>query len=80
MYPVDAARSDMITRAIAVTYDPENYQATDRERSEMYQAISSEKANTSIADYVWLPIRIEQSCGDQGSEIRIGWLDQWKID
>ena len=79
-YPVDAVRSDMFTRTIASTYDPENYNATDSERMEMYQAISSEKANTSIADYVWLPFRMTETSDGQCSEIRIVWQNQWKIE
>lgn len=79
-YPVDAARADMFTRTIAGTYDRENYHASDREREEMYQAISSEKANTSIADYVWLPFRMTESSDGQCPEIRIVWQDRWKTD
>lgn len=30
--------------------------------------------NTSIADYVWLPLRFD------GDMIYIDWLDEWKIE
>lgn len=33
-----------------------------------------ETANTSIADYVWLPLRFE------GDAVRIEWLDEWSPD
>ncbi len=54
--PVDARLADVFTRVIAGTYDPEHYQATDEERREMYAANKLETADTSIADYVWLPV------------------------
>lgn len=79
-YPVDAERSDMITRAIACTYDSENYKATESERREMYEAVSSEKADTSISDYVWLPFRMTESSDGECPEIRIVWRNRWKID
>ena len=75
-YPVDAERSDMITRAIACTYDSENYQATESERREMYEAVSAEKADTSISDYVWLPFRMTES----SDEIRIVWRNRWTVN
>ena len=46
----------MFTRVIAGNYDPAHYQASDEERQEMYAANKLEEANTSIADYVWLPV------------------------
>lgn len=30
--------------------------------------------NTSIADYVWLPLRFE------GEKVCIDWLDEWRIE
>lgn len=30
--------------------------------------------NTSIADYVWLPLRFE------GDMVRIDWLDEWRVE
>ncbi len=70
--PVDARLADIFTRVIAGTYDPEHYQATDAERREMYTANQLENANTSIADYVWLPIEWE------GGRPVLRWQDAWK--
>jgi len=35
---------------------------------------SSHPANTSIADYVWLPLRFE------GEMVYIDWKDRWSLD
>ncbi len=69
--PVDARLADVFTRVIAGTYDPERYQATDDERREMYAANRLETADTSIADYVWLPIEWENS------RPVLRWRDAW---
>ena len=70
-YPVDARIADLFTRVVASTYDPEHYAATDAERQEMYAANVLENANTSVSDYVWLPITLEN-----GKPL-IRWLDRW---
>ena len=69
---VDARLADVFTRVIAGTYDPEHYQATEEERREMYEANKLETADTSIADYVWLPIEWES-----GKPV-LRWQDSWK--
>lgn len=35
---------------------------------------STQMNNTSIADYVWLPLRFE------GDMVRIDWLDEWRVE
>ena len=35
---------------------------------------SDRKANTSLADYVWLPLRFD------GDRVLIDWLDEWRIE
>ncbi len=70
---VDARLADVFTRVIAGTYDPEHYRATEEERREMYAANKLETANTSIADYVWLPIEWE----DEKPVLR--WREAWSI-
>ncbi len=69
--PVDARLADVFTRVIAGNYDPAHYQASDEERREMYAANKLEEANTSIADYVWLPI-----VWSNGRPV-ICWQDAW---
>ena len=79
-YHVDARIADLFTRVIASNYVPDSYQATDEERREMYAANVLETADTSIADYVWLPLRIEKPSGahPQG-RVWIEWKDRWTI-
>ncbi len=70
---VDARLSDLFTRVIAGTYDPENYHSTDEEKKEMYAANKLDTANTSVADYVWLPIE-----WDNDKPV-IRWQSEWRI-
>lgn len=70
-YPVDAGLADLIERVIASHYDPERYQVTAQERQEFMGSPMLEAANTSIADYVWLPLTFE------GDQVRICWQDEW---
>ena len=65
-------RNPKANEVIAGTYDPEQYQATDSERREMYAAKQLETANTSIADYVWLPIEWEND------KPVLRWQDSWQ--
>ncbi len=71
--PVDKKLADVFTRVIAGNYEPDKYKATDDEKKEMYMANKLDKAYTSVADYVWLPIEWE----DQKPVIR--WRDEWKV-
>lgn len=72
-YPVDAHRADLFTRAIAAHFEPERYQITSAEREEMRSSPMLASANTSIADYVWLPVNFR-------SDIPIiKWQNQWNI-
>ena len=68
---VDARLSDVFTRVIAGNYDPGQYAATDEERHEMYAANKLETADTSVADYVWLPVSWED-----GRPV-LRWRDEW---
>ncbi|MCH4070580.1 MAG: family 43 glycosylhydrolase [Lachnospiraceae bacterium] len=71
--PVDARLADVFTRVIASSCDPGRCQATEAERREVYAANQLESANTSIADYVWLPI------GWEDGKPVLHWQDSWKI-
>lgn len=70
--PVDARLADIFVRVISSNYDPEHCQATEQEKMEMYAANKLENANTSISDYVWLPIEWE------GDKPVLRWQDTWK--
>lgn len=73
-YPVDAKLADIFTRCTAQAYDPEHYQATNEERQIMMNSPMMESANTSRADYVWLPITFEDGAP------KIHWRDSWKLN
>lgn len=73
-YPVDAARADLLRRCVASRYDPKHYQATEEEQKELAAAPMLETANTSIADYVWLPLEFD------GCRVRIRWQDRWTVE
>lgn len=71
---VDACLADVFTRVIASAYEPDKYSATEAERQKMYAANRLETANTSMAEYVWLPVTI------QNGKPCIRWLDAWTPD
>ncbi|MCR5294039.1 MAG: family 43 glycosylhydrolase [Lachnospiraceae bacterium] len=71
--PVDARLADVFTRVIAGAYEPDRYKAGEEERQEMYAANKLETANTSIADYVWLPIEWENE------KPVLRWQDSWTV-
>lgn len=73
-YPVDAEKIDAIMRGIAHRYDPEKYPVTEEDSMILMNCPMIETADTSIADYVWLPIRFE------GGKALIEWKDEWKIE
>ncbi len=70
--PVDARLADIFTRVIGKNYRPDLYNATPEEQKEMLEANKLETANTSIADYVWLPV----TWVDGKPVIR--WSDSWQ--
>ena len=72
-YPVDAKRADMLRRCVASRYDPEHYQATEEEQAELAASPMLTSADTSVADYVWLPLEFD------GCHVQIRWQDRWTI-
>lgn len=65
-------RYEDYAHAFDVIFDPAS---TEAEREAAIQSIPADTGNnTSIADYVWLPIRWE------GDSPRIEWRDEWKLD
>ena len=73
-YPVDARKADIIERSIAAHYEPDKYQVSPKERRELMNSPMLENANTSIADYVWLPLSFK------GDQVQIAWREQWTIE
>lgn len=79
-YHVDSRLADIFARAIASAYDPEHYSATEEEKQEMYRGNRLETANTSIADYVWLPLIITVPDADHpDGTVRIEWKESWTL-
>ena len=72
-YPVDAKLADILERCTAQRFAPERYKATPEEMQLMTQSPMLDSANTSRADYVWLPVIFE------GGVPKIYWHDSWKI-
>lgn len=72
-FVVDKQRYDFLFRVIRSNYD-KTYKATMKEKMSLMKTPMIAAANTSIADYVWLPIRFE------GDKLCIDWMDAWQIE
>ena len=72
-YPVDAKLADILERCTAQSFDSEHYKATPEEMQIMMNSPMLDSANTSRANYVWLPITFEDG------KPKIHWHDSWKI-
>ena len=72
-YPVDAKLADILERCTAQRFEPERYKTTPEETQVMMQSPMLDSANTSRADYVWLPLTFE------GGKPKIRWHDSWKL-
>lgn len=72
-HPVDARLADLFTRVVGSRYEPEVYRATEAECQEMYETSLLETANTSLSEYVWLPVVVEN-----GKPV-IRWYDSWRL-
>ncbi|HJC24843.1 MAG TPA: family 43 glycosylhydrolase [Candidatus Eisenbergiella merdavium] len=73
-YHVDAKRADTIERVIASRYEPDKYPVAPKERSIVVESPMLESADTSAADYVWLPLEFD------GEKVRIRWQDEWRME
>lgn len=73
-YVVDARRADLVERAVASVYAPEEYAVTPEERAEYDAAPNLHAAKTALANYVWLPIRFEN-----GMPV-IEWRELWRLE
>lgn len=73
---LDARLTDLIERMIGSSAMPEKFSVTSEERTEALAipAMDDTRTNTSLADYVWLPIRFE------GEKVLIEWRDAWHPD
>lgn len=73
---LDARLTDLIERMIGSSSMPEKYAVTAEERAEVLRipAMDDTRTNTSLADYVWLPIRFKDG------RVLIDWRDTWRIE
>lgn len=71
-YPVDAKLADILERCTAHRFEPQRYKTTPEEMQLMTQSPMLDSANTSRADYVWLPVTFESGVP------KIYWHDSWK--
>lgn len=70
-YPVDARLADVFARVIGSHHHPERFSATPEEEAEFQRRPLDLEVNTSLSDYVWLPLTVEEGrpC--------IRWRDSW---
>ena len=73
-YPITRERHEWLTRLIGSTYYRDRYRATMKEKLALLKTPMMAKANTSVADYVWLPITWD------GDRLQLRWRDEWRID
>jgi hypothetical protein len=73
-YVVTKEIYDILKRAIGSRFAPEQFQVTADERSVLMSSPMLASANTSIADYVLLPITWD------GDKPTICWFDEWRIE
>ena len=73
-YHVDAHRADLFTRAIAARFAPDKYKVAPEDVEELRASPMLATANTSIADYVWLPVTVEDG------KPCIRWQPEWTPD
>ncbi len=73
---LDARLTDMIERMVGSSSEPDRFSVTKEEREEVLRipAMDDTRANTSVADYVWLPVRFE------GGKAYIDWKETWKVE
>ena len=73
-YVVDEIRSIAIETVVAAHFEPEKYHATPEMREIFQKRPNLQEVNTSLADYVWLPLRFEKD------RVCIDWQEEWKIE
>ena len=72
-YVVTRERYEWLKRVIGSNYYKE-YKSTIKEKMQLMKTPLMASANTSISDYVWLPIQFE------GERAVIRWYDEWRIE
>lgn len=72
-YVVTKEKYEWLQRVTGSLHDKQ-YKSTIKERMQLMKTPLMMASNTSIADYVWLPIQFE------GDNMIIRWYDEWKIE
>lgn len=72
-YKVDRERYEWLKRVIGSNYNKE-YKSTLKEKMQLMKTPLMASANTSVADYVWLPIRFEDD------KVYIDWHEEWCVE
>lgn len=72
-YVMTARRYDVMFRAIASRYD-KTVKCTFREKMELLKSPMMGSADTSVANYVWLPVEWD------GETPRIPWREAWNLE
>ena len=70
MRPDAATQARIAAKFRQLGIDP----AKDRERAMKVAIAVTEACNTSLADYVWLPISFD------GERAKVYWKDEWRIE
>lgn len=71
---LDYKQAEAIRRVIASKYAPDKYLATEKEKAMFEARPDLERANTSIANYVWLPLQFVDG------RMQIEWKEEWKLE
>jgi hypothetical protein len=73
-YVVTPEKYQWLTRVIASNYDKKKYKASMKEKLSLLKSPLMARTNTSVADYVWLPIIW------RGDRPEIHWHDEWRLE
>lgn len=71
---MDANKVNSIENFIASRFDKEKYQSKDNDSQTFHSIPRLEKVNTSLANYVWLPVHFDEN------KAYIEWIEEWKIE
>ncbi|MCI1641889.1 MAG: family 43 glycosylhydrolase [Actinomyces sp.] len=72
-YVMTRERYEWLSRTIASHYD-KSVKSSLRDTLQLLRTPLMGKANTSLSEYIWLPLRFENG------EVRIDWKSEWSID
>lgn len=73
---------ELYSKAYEISFNPDmDKKELDNLKKEGFEQILDVDANTSIADYVWLPLRFIEPCSEYPlGMVIIDWKDEWRIE